>query len=136
MKYKKYLDVLKNDTSLEDLRAYKSGKKKFDRRNITKKQEPEVLNTILPKLIAEQEQDNAELLKRWHNAPIFRLAYIHGVNNKKYTRNPDMPYFTWITKIGYDVLKIINKTNEDDKAIAIKQRLIEYCKRNKDVEII
>ena len=87
MKYKKYLDVLKNDTSLEDLRAYKSGKKKFDRRNITKKQEPEVLNTILPKLIAEQEQDNAELLKRWHNAPeilgsIFRTSTKKGSNAK------------------------------------------------------
>jgi hypothetical protein len=125
MKYSKLLDVLENDTSLEDLWGYYLGIYKFDRRTINKKQQYDLVNKIIPKLIIKTDEENKAEVKLWHNSPIFRLAYIGCLNMKR-------P----MTDIFHVAMEIVNRVNEDDKMIAVKRRLIEYNKRYKDVEII
>lgn len=126
MTYKKLIEKLDNDTSIEELRKYLNGTKKFNSRAVTTEQKQNLVNKIIPNFIKEQEKDIEELTTIWLKVPpLFRLAYIHCLNNK-----------ISMTKM-YDIAEeIVNRISKDHNDIAITQRFKEYYNRTKDVELI
>jgi hypothetical protein len=145
MKYSKLLDVLENDTSLEDLRAYKNKTKKLDRRNVNKIQQKELLTVIIPKLIEQQEKEDTIMSAKWRKNSLLRLAFVrclklkHPIKEIFYDDDEDIKKYKHTVNFVYTgevIEEIINRINEDDKSVAIAQRVKEYCKRYKDVEII
>ena len=125
MNYKKLLDRLENDTCVADLELYLSGKKRFDRRTVTPEQNEELLTKIIPRFIKEMHNDIENDIKYWRNAPIFRLAYVHCLNNR-----------IDLSKIMDVAIEIVNRINKDNKNIAITQRYKEYYKRTVNTEIL
>jgi hypothetical protein len=125
MNYKKLLDRLENDTCVADLELYLSGKKRFDRRTVTPEQNTELLTKIIPRFIKEMHNDIENDIKYWRNAPIFRLAYVHCINNR-----------IDLSKIMDLAIEIVNRINKDNKNIAITQRYKEYYKRTVNTEIL
>lgn len=125
MNYKKYLNKLREDTSIEELERYVSGEKQFNQRATTKEQRKELTDKLIPAFIKQIRTENEKDLKYWHNAPIFRVAYQYCVNKCK-------P----VSDIFDVVIEISDRTNKDDTSVAVKQRLYEYWKRTKNVEII
>ena len=125
MNYKKLLDKLENDTSVSELELYLSGKKRIDRRLATPEQKIELLNKIIPKLIKDMHKEIDIEIKDWYNAPIFRLSYIHCLNNRIDLNN--------IFNIASE---ICNRINKDSDNIAITQRFKEYYKRTVNTELI
>jgi len=125
MNYKKLLDKLENDTCVADLELYLSGKKRFDRRTATPEQRTELLTKVIPKLINEMHRDSEKEAHLWYNAPIFKLAYVHCLNNR-----------IDLSKIFDVAIEIVNRINKDSDNIAITQRYKEYYKRTINTEII
>ena len=125
MNYKKLLDKLENDTSVADLELYLSGKRRIDRRPATPEQKVELINKVIPRIIKEMHRDVEVEIKSWYNAPIFRLAYIHCLNNRIELNN-----------IFNVASEICNRINKDSDNIAITQRFKEYYKRTVNTELI
>ena len=125
MNYKKYLNKLREDTSIEELEKYIDGTKQFNRRATTKLQRRNLVKKIIPSFIKKIRTENEKDMKYWHNAPIFRVAYQFCVNNCK----PISDIFMVSTEIA-------DRVNKDDRSVAVKQRLLEYYKRTRNVEII
>ena len=125
MNYKKLLDKLESDTSVADLELYLSGKRRIDRRTATLEQKIELLNKIIPKLIKNMRKEIDIEIKDWYNAPIFRLAYIHCLNNHIDLNN--------IFNVASEICNRINKDSDD---IAITQRFKEYYKRTINTDLI
>jgi len=125
MNYKKLLDKLEHDTSVSNLALYLSGKRRIDRRTATPEQKAELLNKVIPKLIKDMHKEIDTEIKDWYNAPIFRLAYIHCLNNRIDLNN--------IFNVANE---ICNRINKDSDNIAITQRFKEYHKRTVNTELI
>lgn len=124
MNYKKLLDRLENDTCIADLELYLSGKKRFDRRTVTPEQNEELLTKIIPRLIKEMHSDIENDLKYWVNAPIFRLAYVHCINNR-----------IDLSKIMDVAIEIVNRIHKDNQEVVLQKRFREYHNRAKDTEL-
>jgi len=125
MNVKKFKNKLTHNTSLIELEEYVVGIKKIDHRTGTKKEKAELLNVFIPKLIEHLVKENAEDIKFWYNAPLFRLAFQYCLQN----RRPKSDLF--------DVaLEIIRKVEYDSKNLRLKNKFRTYYHRTKGVEII
>jgi hypothetical protein len=134
MNYRKLLDRLENETSIEELEKYLSGERKLDRRIGTIKQKTEILEKIIPRLIKNMRKDNEKITEAWIKSPLLRLGFVRCQQKKnelqeiklddhedlkqyKYTRN-----FYFITEA---MREIINQMGQDKSKIT-KQRFAEY----------
>ena len=125
MNVKKFKNQLIHDTSLFELREYVSGVRHIDHRTGTKEEKAELLNVFIPKLIERQAKENAEDVKLWYNAPLFRLAFQYCLQN----RRPKSDLF--------DVaLDIVRKIKYDSKHLRLENKFQNYYHRTKGVEVL
>jgi hypothetical protein len=125
MKYEKLLEKLREDTSVEELKQYLTGEKKFNPKATTKEIRQNLITNVIPALIANMKKDNIKESKAWYNAYIFKLAHQRRLT----TRQPISTLF--------DIAKqIIDRLNKDSDCVAIRQRVKEYAKRTKETEEI
>lgn len=120
-----FRNQLIDDTSLVELKKYITGERTIERHIGTKREKEEFLNVFIPKLIIQREKENAEDVKLWYNAPLFRLAFQYCLQ----TRRPKSDLF--------DVaMNIIQKVNYDRKHLCLQNKFRNYYHCTKGVEII
>ena len=125
MTLEKFKNLLRHDTSLYDLKRYIAGTKRIDYRIAKQKVREELLNVFIPELIAQQMIENAEDMKHWVNAPLFRLAVQQCLQTRR-------PIGDWIV-IARDIIEV--KSHSRYKKFLEKQ-FRAYYHRTKGMEII
>lgn len=125
MTYKKYLDILENDRTIEELEGYINGTTKFNNRVITTPEQKEkLIKIIIPKMIKQMRKDIEADIKYWHNAPILRVAYQYCLT----FRRPQTEIFDAVHKICDNLQDLDN--------VATRDKYTAYYMRTKDTEII
>ena len=124
MTVEKFKNQLTHDTSVYELREYVAGKKQIDLRIGTYEEKEELLKVFIPALIILQEKENAEDIKYWYNAPLFRLAFHYCLQ----TRRPKSDLF--------DVAVEIVRRTSNSKHSYLASKYTEYYNRTIGVEII
>jgi len=121
----KFKNQLTHDTSLYDLKRYVAGTKRIDYRIAKQKVREELLTVFIPALIAQQEKENAEDIKHWVNAPLFRLAVKQCLQTRR-------PIGDWIV-IARDIIEV--KSHSRYRRYLEKQ-FKTYYHRTKGMEVI
>jgi hypothetical protein len=120
MDFKKYKNKLEWDTSIDELNQYLTGELQLNN-SITKQQKKYLKDFVIPHLIRQAKKENEIFARELLASPLMKLAHHYCYIHQK-----------TVADIFDVASEIINRINKDDKDVAVKQRLTEYCKRTRN----